>query len=262
MQRRRAMSSDHASDVKVSGHRNEVDFAALIHGSLNLDAPRDKTDVIDSQGRSHSVKAGKWSQIFLYSQGQLPHHFARLGNVADLMVACLDAYPATYAEYEADKMTAKLNLQPQMSLLRDELDQPGIFPAFLDKSVFGVSDADYLSVFPGPANQDRARKVFHIFHKSDVVSALSQDITLLNSKSRGTGQMDDQKVTFRSKLHRKNIGELEDRHDSPVHYREMKFRLNILMVFAVLNSAITSRSRITPQLITYGRAVSKFQLSS
>ena len=262
MQRPRAMSSDHASEVKVSGHRNEADFAALIHAASNLGSQRNKRDVIDSQGRSHSVKAGTWSQIFLYGRERLADHFAGLGNVANIMEACLDAYPATYEEYEADKMTAKLNLQPQMRLLRDALDQPGVFPAFLDKSLFGVSDADYLSVFPGPANQDRARKVFHIFHKSDVVSALSQDITLLNSKSRGTGQMDDQKVTFWSNLHRKNIGELEDRHDSLLHYRQMKFRLNVGMVFDVLDLAITPQSRITPQLITYGSAVKMFQLSS
>ena len=256
------MSSEQASDVKVSGHRNEADFAALIHGAVNLGSQQDKKDVIDSRHRSHSVKAGTWWQIFLYGRERLATNtiLQGLGNIADIMVACLDAYPATYAEYEADKMTAKLNLQPWMRRLRDELDQPSIFPAFLDKSLFDGGDADYLSVFPGPANWDRADKVFHIFHKSDVVSALSQDITLLNSKRRGPGQMDDQKVIFRSNRHQKNIGELEDRHDSPGHYRQMKFRLNAGMVIDILDSAITSRRQVAPQLITYGRAVSMFQL--
>ena len=262
MPRRRAMSSAHASEVKLSGHRNEEDFAQLIGGQVNQGSHLDKKDVIDGQHRSHSVKAGTWWQIFLYGRERLATNtiLQGLGDVADIMIACLDAYPATYAQYAADKETAKRNLQPQMRRLKDELADARTFRAFLDKSLFDGGNADYLSAFLGPASRNPGEKVFHIFHKTDVVDALSQDITPLNSKSRRAGQMDDQKVTFHSAQHGKNIGELEDRHDSPVHYREMKFRLNAGNVYDILERAVSTRSQIAPQLITYGRAVRMFRL--
>lgn len=262
MPRRRAMTSAHASDVKVSGHRNEEDFASLIGGQVNQGFHLDKGDVIDAQHRFHSVKSGTWWQIFLYGRERLVTDtiLQGLGEVANIMIACLDAYPATYDEYVADKLTAKLNLQPQMRRLRAELENTRVFRAFLDLSLFDGGNADYLSVFLGPANHNPQEKVFHIFHKTDVVDALSQDITLLNSKGRRAGQMDDQKVTLHSTLHGKNIGELEDRHDSPVHYREMKFRLNAGDVFEILDLFMIDRRRLAPQLITYGRAGRMFRL--
>ena len=261
--RRRAMSPDHARDVKTAGHRNERDFASLIGGELNQVSHVDKTDVIDAQGRAHSVKAGNWCQVFLYGRERLVTntYFQELGQVGNLMVACLDSYPATYEDYIADKETAKANLQPNMRRLCAELTRPGVFSAFLEKALFDIGDADYLSIFPGPAKANRDAKVFHIFDKSDVVAALAADIEVQNSKKRGSGQMDDQKVTFRSNHHRRNVGELEDRHDSPLHYRQMKFRLNVRDTYRILSASIPDQEQIAAQLVTYGRAVDLFQLS-
>lgn len=71
--------------------------------------------------------------------------------------------------------------------------------------------------------------------------------------------MDDQKVTFWSNLHKKNIGEIEDRHDGPVHYKEMKFRLNAEGVFEILTNRITTSSQPRPQVFAYGRAARLFR---
>ena len=57
MARKRAMTSDHASEVKIAGHLNECDFAELIGGEVNLGTHTDKRDVIDGQRRSH------WSRV-------------------------------------------------------------------------------------------------------------------------------------------------------------------------------------------------------
>ena len=138
------------------------------------------------------------------------------------MIACLDAYPPTYADYLRDKPAAKRRLQPEMQSLLAELRKPVIFRAFLNKALFDGGNADYLTVFPGPAAAPAHQKVFHVFHKDDVVQALTSVVTLRNSKARKASETDDQKVTFWSSLRKKNIGEIEDRHDGPVHYKEMK----------------------------------------
>ena len=71
--------------------------------------------------------------------------------------------------------------------------------------------------------------------------------------------MDDQKVTFRSAHHGRNIGEIEDRHDSDKHYREMKFRLNARSVFEILAEHISDTALARPQVTTYGEAVRLFR---
>lgn len=264
MPRRRAMTSAHASDVKVSGHRNEDDFAFLIGGQVNLGSHLDKKDVIDSQHRSHSVKAGTWWQIFLYGRERLATNtiLRGLGELSDILVNCVDAYPISYEDYQRDKQPAKLRLQEPMRRLQAELSNPRLFMAFLDKSLFDGGNADYLSFTLGPANRSRKDKKFHVFSKNDVVDALADDIEVLNSRARRADQMDAQKVTFRSRRYQRNIGEVEDRHDSPVHYREMKFRLKAKDVYGILESAISHRSEVSRQLVVYGNAVGKFRIPS
>ena len=258
------MSSEHASDVKVSGHRNEDDFAYLIGGEVNLGSHQDKKDVIDAQHRSHSVKAGTWWQVFLYGRERLATNtiFQGLGELADIMIACIDAYPVSYEDYQRDKLTAKQRLQEPMRRLQAELSNERPFRAFLDKSLFDGGNADYLSFTLGPANRSRDDKVFHIFHKDEVVNALANDIEVLNSRARNRNQMNDQKVTFRSQLLGRNIGEVEDRHDSQRHYREMKFRLNAGNVYRILKDAIPRSVDLTNQLVLHGNAAARFRLSN
>ena len=256
------MSSAHASEVKTAGHRNELDFATLIGGEVQRGSHTDKKDVIDRQHRSHSVKSGTWWQIFLYGRERLRTDaiFQGLGRVADIMIDCLDAFPLDRADYLRDKASVKQRLQPEMRKLLAEMQVPKIFKAFLDKALFDGGNAQYLSIFPGPAKTQADSKHFHIFHKDDVVDALAADVTLQNSKARRAGQMDAQKVTFRSAFLQRDIGEIEVRTDSDTHYREMKFRLNSELVIQILTKLISESSELNPQLTTYGRAVRLFRL--
>lgn len=258
---RRAMTSAHARSVKLSGHRNETDFAALIGGEVNAGSHTDKKDVIDQQHRSHSVKAGTWWQVFLYGRERLRTNtiFQGLGDVADIMVECIDAYPQEYDAYRSGKDAVKRRLQPHMRRLLAELQQPAIFKAFLDKALFDGGNADYLSVWLGPANKPAVEKVFHVFHKDDVVNTLADDVELRNSKARHAGQYDDQKVTFYSALNKRTIGEIEDRHDSALHYRQMKFRLNAAGVVDVLTTQYPNPQEVRPQVLTHGKAIRMFK---
>ncbi len=261
MSRKRAMTSQHAQEVKLAGHLNEKHFASLIGGEVK-GHPNDKKDVLDASSCFHSVKSGTWWQIFLYGRSRLEKDsiFQGLGNVADIMIACIDAYPVNRADYEANKILAKQKLQPQMRELLAELQKPKTFKAFLDKALFDGGSAQYLSMFLGRANEDITDKIFHIFHKDDVVKALAANVTLQNSRARNPRQMDDQKVTFRSHLCSINIGEIEDRHDSKRHYRQMKFRLNAGCVFDILTNKIPEKKEASSQIVTYGQAVRAFKI--
>lgn len=258
---RRAMTSAHARSVKLSGHRNEIDFAELIGGQVNAGSHTDKKDVIDQQHRSHSVKAGTWWQVFLYSRDRLRTNtiFQGLGDVAGIMLDCIDAYPESYDTYRNNKDAVKRKLQPHMRRLLVELQKPAIFKAFLDKALFDGGNADYLSVWLGPANKSVIEKVFHVFHKDDVVNTLAADVELRNSKARRARQYDDQKVTFYSALNKRTIGEIEDRHDSRLHYRQMKFRLNAAGVLKALTAQYPNPQQVRPQVLTHGKAIRMFK---
>ena len=261
---KRAMSSADASEKKLSGHINEKHFAALIGGQVNKGSQAAKKDVIDKNHRSHSVKAGTWWQIFLYGKDRLIKNtiFQGLGDIADIMIACIDSYPAKYDDYQKNKTKAKRKLQPNMRRLLQELQKPKMLPSLLDKGLFDAGNVDFLSMHIGPSKDPKGKKKFHVFHKDDVVKAIAADVTLRNSKALKSGDMDDLKVTLLSTLHGKNIGEIEDRHDSATHYREIKFRLKAELVYDILNNYImdnyeTGKSTGTPfpQVTTYGKAV-------
>ena len=262
MPARRAMTSEHASEVKTGGHLNEHHFADIIGGEVQLGSPTDKKDVIDVRHNAHSVKSGAWWQIFLYGRERFLTNtiLQGLGDISEIMVACIDALPGQYDDYRAGKDTAKRRLQPQMRRLRDELLKPNLFRAFLDKSLFNGGEATHLSVYLGPSSAKSVSKVFHIFHKDDVISAFASDIEIRNSKARTAGQYDDQKVILYSRHLSRNLGEIELRADSPVHYRQMKCRLNANSVITVLQHHIKSSQSLHPQVIVHGKAIRTFRM--
>lgn len=258
--RKRAMTSAQASIVKMAGHRNERDFADLIGGFYNPSHDQGKHDVVDAQDRRHSVKAGTWWQVFLYGRERLRTNteLKKIGKLTKLMVECLDAYPEKREDYLLNKTKAKDSLQESMRNLLAEMKKPGIFEKFLTMALFDGDDAEYLSMYIGHAKIEKSKKKFHVFHKEDVVRAIVSDVTLHNSKARHRSQRDAQKIILYSTLLSKNIGEIEDRHDSDRHYREMKFRLNAESVFSILINDMTEKDSPMPQIYTYGRTIGMF----
>ncbi|MCY3998754.1 MAG: hypothetical protein OXE55_05300 [Flavobacteriaceae bacterium] len=264
MAKKRGMSSEHASSVKISGHQNEHDFAQLIGGHVNPSDHQDKRDVIDSQLEPHSVKGGSYWQIFLYSRNRIVNNtmFKGIGNIKKIMLRCIDSYPDNFEDYQNDKLASKIRLQEPMRFLREELSNENILCAFLDKGLFDGGNAKYLSIFLGETKAHINDKVFHVFHKNDVINSLIKNISVNNSKAKNKNQTDDQKVVFFSNLvgkNGKNIGEIEDRHDSAQHYREIKFRLHAEPTYSILNQSIETRKRLCRQLVIYGKAGKTFK---
>ena len=265
MAKKRAMSSEHASEVKRAGHVNERHFATLIGGVVNRGSGTDKKDVMDKQDRAHSVKAGTWWQIFMYSRKRLVENTifqGMAGGVADLMIACLDVYPADRADYLRDKMASKLRLQAPMRDLLVALKEPKVYAFLLEKGLFDGGNAEYLSIYPGKAKDPINRKVFHVFHRKDVVGALSfpEVVELRNSKARNQNETDDQKVILFSLTHGANMGEIEVRSDKS-HYRQMKCRFNSAKVLKILQKHTAGKSKhLSDQVIAYGGAISKLKI--
>ena len=250
------MSSKKASQVKRQGHQNEENFAQLIGGQVYR-FQQDKTDVTDQQQKRHSVKGGTWWQIFLYAQSRLENNtiLQALGNLAPLMRKCLDAFPPTYQEYKTNKHSSKMRLQEPMRLLAAELQKERILELFLIKSLFNGEEVNYLSIL-----RKQQKRPYHILPQKEVVATLTTNLVIVNSKKRGAGQHDAQKVIFRrhkaGKL--KNVGEIEVRTDEK-NYRKIKCRFNASEITDLLTQSMPCKPQLGGRVLVYGRARKTFR---
>ncbi|MEO0257689.1 MAG: hypothetical protein ABIM74_10415, partial [candidate division WOR-3 bacterium] len=94
MARKRAMSSERAREVRRRGHDDAREFAFYL--GIGKEYRRDlraKKDVIDSDGRSYSVKSGekKW-QIFLYGKRRFEedYTFRGMNGIGAILVECIE----------------------------------------------------------------------------------------------------------------------------------------------------------------------------
>jgi len=252
------MTATQASEIKKMGHINERHFAEIIGGEVVKGTH--KNDVIDQQSNNHSVKGGRYWQIFLYRKSRLLTNteFQGIGRVANLMVTCLDVFPEKRKDYETDKVHFKTLLRGPMRDLYEEIRKPSIFLELLSKAIFNGREVDYLSILtPCMSNSlSVSKKRYHIFTRNDVVDLLSTHLEIGNSRAIKKGDIPEQKVIFR--YAGRNIGEIEIRNESDKHYREMKWRFEACGVFALLD--VLERFSLSEQIYLRGNAIETFSL--
>lgn len=258
---KRAMSSQKASAVKLAGHAKEREFAHLIGlGSSYQNDKKAKKDVIDHNGDGHSIKSGDWWQIFLYSISRIQNDygFLAMNGMGQLILDCLNVFPQNFDDYKANKQKYKNLLKIPMTKLCEKLQDKNRLKAFLSKSIFNGGEVQFLTVF----SKD-TRKI-HIFYYEDVVDVLAENFSVENSKARTSNQTDAQKVLFKSST---NIGEIEVRNDSTLHYKEIKFRLNAKKTLDILTSNLknfdlpsTINKIPNDRIYRYGKAIKKFKI--
>lgn len=251
MPKKKAMSSEKASHVKVQGHLDAKEFAHLIGLRDDyLNDPKAKKDVIDKSGDSYSVKSGekKW-QIFLYSKKRFEedYSFRAMNGIGQLLVECIRSFPDTFNQYSDNKRLYKDKLQRYMVELCNKLKDKKRLAAFIDKSMFNGGEVNYLAI----KNDGK----FHIFWSRDVVNVLSNNLHSENSQARTQNQVPNQKVVFKID---KTYGEIEMRNDSEIHYREVKFWLNKKLVVNLLFENIKPVLRYKRKILVYGQAIKKF----
>ncbi|MEM4313626.1 MAG: hypothetical protein QXH95_06195 [Thermoplasmata archaeon] len=253
MSKKRAMTSEKASYVKLKGHQDAREFAEAIGiGKEFMSEPQAKKDVIDSKGYSYSVKSGekKW-QIFLYSKSRFETDFTFQGmnGLGSLFLKCIDVFPLNRNEYLKDKLKYKNKLSPIMRDIKERLSKKNLLEAFLDKSLFNSGEVNFFVI--------KQENAFHIFLNKDVVKTFSRNISVENSIARRKDQVDAQKVVF--KFQNKTIGEIEMRNDSEIHYRELKFWLDKKLSFQLLSSEIKPNKILNTKIILYGGAIRKLR---
>ena len=251
------MTSEQASLKKTGGHKREDIFADLIKGIVNRGSQKAKKDVIDQSDCTHSVKGGTIWQIFLYGRNRLESNtiLQGIGDLANIAIECIDAFPDDFDDYQADKDNTKMALQVPMRKLCAELSKSKIYAAFIQKAFFNGNEVDYLSI--ESKNGD-----FHIFESAVVVDVFKR-FTVENSKALKAGDTADLKVLLKFPVYPStrpvNIGEIEMRSDSEQHYREFKFGVKGVKLLEILQKEVGDDFEQRGGIIVYGKARKTFK---
>lgn len=252
VRKKRGLSSEGARWVRQAGHNDALEFAISIGLPRDYqNDPKAKKDVIDPSGDAHSVKSGqkKW-QIFLYGLGRFESDdaFRVMNGIGDLLVAAINSFPATFADYEVDKPAAKERLREHMRALMEKLSEKPRLRAFFNKSIFNGGEVNYLTV--------KDDGLFHVFLNDDVLNVLSENLAVANSRAISVGQVAEQKVIFKYKG--VNLAELEMRNDTKTHYREVRFNMIKPRAMALLFEKIPQTAKFNDKVLVYGNASKKF----
>lgn len=238
--------------MRQAGHDDALAFALAI--GLTAGYQNDlaaKKDVIDPSGDAHSVKSGvkKW-QVFLYglTRFETDTGFTVMNGIGDLLAACIKAFPPTFDEYERDKGSAKQRLRPHMRELAARLQDNRRLSAFINKSLFNGGEVNYLTVKDGD--------LFRVFLNEDVVRVMAQHLEVCNSTARTATQVPEQKVLFRH--NGLNLGELEMRNDSELHYRQIRFNMIRPKVMGLLLAQLPMNRSLNEQVLIHGNATRRF----
>lgn len=250
--RRRALTSNGARKIRQRGHEDAREFARAIGlPSDYQNNPVAKKDVIDKSGDSHSVKSGekKW-QIFLYGLERFwsDSTFGAMNGVGQALADCIHAFPTKFRAYQRNKDEAKERLRIPMRKLAGLFQEKRLLRAFLNASLFNAGEVNYLTA--------KHEGVFHVFLNQDVIKVFSDNLEVCNSKARTAGQMPEQKVLFRYKG--LNLGELEMRNDSAIHYRQVRFNMIKPRVMDLLFTEIPLAKKFNDRVWVYGNAAKCF----
>jgi hypothetical protein len=249
--KKRGLSSVDARLIRQRGHNDAQEFATAIGMRSYENDQKAKKDVIDPSGDAHSVKGGekKW-QIFLYSlrRFQEDDAWAVMNGIGTLLANCIEAFPPNFDDYVRNKQTGKENLRQYMVQLAEKLQNKMRLRAFLNKSLFNGGEVDYLTV--------KYRGMFHIFFNKDVLDALCDNLEVCNSRTISEGNVPEQKVLLKYKG--VNLGEIEMRNDSIVHYREIRFNMIKPRIMSLLYEKIPMTKRYSHLVLIYGYASRRF----
>lgn len=250
--RKRALSSEDARKIRQRGYDDALEFALSIGLSSDYkNDPHAKKDVIDPSGDAHSVKSGekKW-QIFLYRLERFwsDNAFAAMNGIGDLLAECINAFPPSFNAYQRNKVAAKERLRRPMRKLAELLQDKRRLRAFLNKALFNAGEVNYLTV--------KHEHIYRVFLNQDIIKAFSDNLEVCNSKALSAGQMPEQKVLFR--YDGRNLGELEMRNDSEIHYREVRFNMIKPKVMDLLFAKIPLTQVFSDKVWIYGNASKRF----
>ena len=244
--KKKSMSSEKASHVKKSGHKNEDDFVSIFEGASKIKGTC-KTDVRYKDYSFSLKKVCKRIQFALYN-----HNSDKWDDtiISKLCKACLEIYPESYIEYLQTKASCKYKLREKMIQLKEHLNKKENLKEYLEKMIFNNDEVNFL-VMKDNDNQC-------IYFKDDVIDVLINNTSVQNSQAIKEGDTPEQKVIIKCKNNKEkfvNLIEIEVRNSGSDHYAELLCVCNRDKLFELLNQHIGSSIEIKNNVILKGKSI-------
>jgi len=244
--KKKSMTSEKASHVKKSGHKNEDDFVSIFQGAHKIKGTG-KTDVRYKDYSFSLKKVCKRIQFALYT-----HNSDRWDDtpISTLCKACLEIYPESYSEYLQNKVSCKDKLREKMINLKEHLTIKENLKEYLEKMIFNKEEVNFL-VMKDNDNQ-------HIYFRDDVIEILINNTSVQNSQAIKEGDTPEQKVIIKCKNNKDkfiNLIEIEVRNSGSNHYAELLCVCNRDKLFDLLNENISESIEIKNNVILKGKAI-------
>lgn len=209
--KKKAMSSEKASHVKIAGHTNETNFVALIGGKV---IPGHTKPDAEKNGFKFSLKKEcKRIQFALYSRNSSYWNISSPSSM--LCKEILSIYPSSFAEYQQNKPHYKGLLREKMVNLKNHLSDLDNLKDYLRFIITNVDEVHYM-VFQDGQNH-------YIFDAVQVIDIIAINARVENSKALKVGDNPEQKVVIKTKNSQdkfRNLIELEIRNSGNNHYAE------------------------------------------
>lgn len=236
------MSSNRARSVRQRGHDDEATFT----NGLKLSPPipgTDKNDARFNDGKTISLKGGSRLQYQNISPYSEKLNMMDAGEQIRDMALLFRNIPRGIS---VDQLKGELATKNRA--FTKFLNQADNLRTYSRQIMFMNKDGSYVD-FLGIKEIDRP--IYHVFHREDVASAISDSCTAIGSTGRGGQGIDYQKTIIKAE---NNIMENEIRKDKGsfncVGYRHQM--LNLLTSY--VSSPKLAKDTKDIQVLSYGRA--------
>lgn len=254
--KKKAMSSEKASHVKIAGHNNETNFVALIGGKV---IPGHTKPDAEKNGFNFSLKKEcKRIQFALYSRNS--SYWDTSSPSAMLCKEILSIYPASFEEYQQNKSHYKGLLREKMVNLKNHLSDLDNLKEYLSLIITNVGEVHYIVFQDGPNH--------YIFDAVQVIDTIAINAQVENSKALKVGDNPEQKVVIKTKNSEgnfRNLIELEIRNSGNNHYAEFLAVCNRDNLLNLLKSQILEEKifkdivHFSEVLFVRGNAITNFE---
>jgi hypothetical protein len=232
------MSSRIAQIVKNGGTRKETLYIKFV-GGTNV-GTKQKSDVVDKNGKHHTIKGGKEWQIFLFRPSHFEDYKMFIGR--DIFWRILNCFPKKWMDYSDNAEIVKNNIVTYIDELYFYLCDYDYRYKFLDQAFFDER-IDYLALY--------YNDVYRVYSRSDTLWTLMNALDVKINSSH-------QKVTFT--YNGKLILEIEYRTTDDGKYPSMVLKTGRDDFCRIFRDAGFRFGEISPNYYVYGNAIESINL--
>jgi len=258
--KKKSMSSEKASKVKLDGHENEGGLSSTLGNNASVIPGQGKTDVKYFDKNLSAKKKCIRIQFSLYA---IDSKYWTESDISEYCKDCCKIFPENFDDYLNNKDKFKEELKIPISKLYEVLKKKENLKEYLKHIILNVDEIDYITML-------NDNNIHEIYDSNEFIDILIDNIIVETSKCRKKGDTEKNKVLFKInvqkntkkgiKMNSVNLIENEIRCSSKGHYKEWLCVCNRNRLLKLLNDKINEKE-ITHdgKIMLMGKSITNFK---